>query len=108
MARSDLRSPSGPVVVGHLAPAVIGAIYDEWVEAGDRERHRGSRAAALRADARTALEWNAAYLAIGTPTQAQVVQQVRRLTQETSGLIRLLGTVVAELADLLDAEGEGP
>lgn len=37
-----------------------------------------------------ALNANAAYLSIATPTAAQVAAQVRVLTMECSGLIRLL------------------
>jgi hypothetical protein len=44
----------------------------------------------LQQRARAALAANTTYLAIGTPTNAQVAAQVRRLTQECTGLIRLL------------------
>jgi hypothetical protein len=44
---------------------------------------------ALRDKAVLALDVNAAYLALGTPTAAQVATQVARLTRECSGLIRL-------------------
>jgi hypothetical protein len=45
---------------------------------------------ALHAKAEQALDANAAFLALATPTNAQVVQQVQRLTRENNALIRLL------------------
>lgn len=45
---------------------------------------------AIMAKARTALTANAAFLAITTPTNAQVVAQVKVLTRESTALIRLL------------------
>jgi hypothetical protein len=49
-----------------------------------------NNAATLRDRARQALQANAAYLALAAPTNAQVAQQVGRLTRETSAVIRLL------------------
>lgn len=46
--------------------------------------------AALRSQAGDALAANATYLAIGAPTNAQVVAQVRALTQEVNALIKLI------------------
>lgn len=53
----------------------------------------------LHAKARQALAANATYLALPTPTNAQVVAQVARLTRECSALIRLV------LDDLSDISG---
>ena len=53
----------------------------------------------LNAKARAALAANTAYLAITTPTNAQVVAQVQRLTRECSAIIKLL------LEDLADTTG---
>jgi hypothetical protein len=44
----------------------------------------------LRAKAAAALAANATFLALATPTQAQAVQQVQRLTREVNALIRLV------------------
>ena len=73
------------------------------VAEADRRRARRKRVESLRLDA-AALDWNADYLGQSTVTQAEVVQQVRRLTLECTGIIRLFGALVAELADLLDDE----
>jgi hypothetical protein len=47
--------------------------------------------ATLRDQARQALTVNRAYLDLTSPTQSQVVAQVRALTQQAIGLIRLAG-----------------
>ena len=44
----------------------------------------------LETKARNALQANQTFLAIGSPTNAQTLAQVRLLTRETSALIRLL------------------
>lgn len=44
----------------------------------------------LHAKARAALDANAAFLALSSPTNAQTLAQVRRLTRENSALIRLI------------------
>ena len=44
----------------------------------------------LRARALTAIDANKAYLALSPPSQAQVVAQVRALTTQMNGLIRLV------------------
>lgn len=49
-----------------------------------------ANADALRAKAASALQANAAFLALAAPTNAQTVQQVQTLTRECNALIRLL------------------
>ncbi len=49
-----------------------------------------SNAVTIRQQATTALDNNRTYLAIATPTAAQVAAQVRALTQEMNGVIRLI------------------
>lgn len=44
----------------------------------------------IHAKARLALTANATFLAIGSPTNAQTLAQVQRLTRECSGIWRLL------------------
>lgn len=44
----------------------------------------------LRTQADAAIEANIAYLAIGTPTNLQVIAQVRALTRHINGVIRLV------------------
>lgn len=51
----------------------------------------------LRTRLRQALATNATYLALGTPTNAQNLAQIRALTRECSALIR---SALAELDDI--------
>lgn len=57
---------------------------------------RNATAATLETQARNAIESNSTYLAIGAPSNAQVVAQVRALTQQNSAIIR---RVLALLGD---------
>lgn len=49
-----------------------------------------ANAATIRQQANGALDVNRTYLALAAPTNAQVVAQVRALTQEMNGVIRLV------------------
>ena len=49
-----------------------------------------TNAATIRTQAAAALTANRTYLAIGAPTNAQVVAQVKALTRQSSGALRLL------------------
>lgn len=46
--------------------------------------------ATIEEQAATALETNTTFLAIATPTNAQVLAQTKALTRQTNGVIRLL------------------
>lgn len=64
-------------------------------EVGLRQANR----AAVTTKALLALQANAAFLALGAPTNAQTLAQVQRLTRECSALIRLLLDDVADISD---------
>lgn len=55
----------------------------------DLERDQ-TNSTTIRNQANAALDNNRTYLAIATPTNAQVVAQVRSLTQQMNGVIRLI------------------
>jgi len=54
------------------------------------QRTAGTNRATIEDRAVTALAANATYLAIGSPSNAQNLAQIRLLTRECTGLIRLL------------------
>lgn len=57
---------------------------------------RNSTATTLETQARNAVAVNTTYLAIGSPSNAQVVAQVRALTQQSSAVIRRLLALLGE------------
>lgn len=73
-------------------------IYDDAVEVDVTAKFTKLN---LAKKARTALQANSTFLDDVSPSQSQVLTQVRRLTRQVNGLIRLQGHVLDELADLL-------
>ncbi len=56
----------------------------------------------LTTKARQAITANDTFLALASPTAAQTAAQVKALTREVTGIIRLLGYTIDQLADLGD------
>lgn len=55
----------------------------------------------LAAKGRAAIATNITFLALSSPTNAQTLAQVQRLTRESTAIIRLLLGLVADSPDLL-------
>lgn len=72
-------------------PRVLDYNADERADADARAaaRTRQVNGGTLRDRARTALDANRAFLALASPTNAQTLAQVRALTRQAQGLIRL-------------------
>lgn len=67
----------------------------------DSEGVRSKNAVSIASAAKNALSANATFLAIGTPTNAQVAAQVRALTQQNNKIIRVvLGVVLGDRSQL--------
>jgi hypothetical protein len=73
-----------------VSTASYTAADDVAASARAAERTAATNRAILRSRAVTALDTNATYQAIGTPTNPQVVAQVAALTRQNNGIIRLL------------------
>lgn len=82
--RADGYLGDGPV--GTIASCGAAVCQPTYVAPLDR-----ANADALRIKLQNALTANAAYLALATPTNADVVAQVRLLTRECSGIMRMVG-----------------
>jgi len=55
--------------------------------------------ATLAANSQTALQNNSAFLAIGSPSNAQVLAQVRALTRQMNALIRITTKSLQDISD---------
>jgi hypothetical protein len=88
-----------PVDVGLVVPAQIGTVTPDG--SGDPQNATltatgdGATLATLRQNARAALVGNATFLALAAPTAAQNAAQVKALTRQVDGLIRV---ALAELS----------
>lgn len=60
---------------------------------------QAANAATIRSRAASALTANAAFLALATPTAAQTAAQIRALTRQVDGLIRLAISALDSIAD---------
>lgn len=92
--KAELR-PMDPAAAAELAARRAEAQAVEATKAG-RETVRGD----LHGRARQALVDNASFLAVASPTNAQTLAQVRRLTRQHNAIIRLLAAVEGD-RDLL-------
>lgn len=81
-----LPEPTTPTAVASAAAPILAAEQ----AANDAAAAQAANADTIRNRAQTALTTNATYLALASPTNAQVIAQVRALTMECNGLIRLL------------------
>lgn len=67
----------------------------------DQTATRSTNLNTIQTKAAAAITANSTYLAIGTPTNAQIAAQVRALTQQNNKIIRvLLGMVLGDRAQL--------
>lgn len=81
----DKAQATAQAVATALAP-----ILASEQAASDAQAVQQANGDTIRARAATGLAANATYLAIASPSAAQVAAQVRMLTMENSGVIRLL------------------
>lgn len=99
---SDARTATTYNVDGTVAstrPATAEEIA--FLTQADVDNTRAGNQATIASAAKSALAANATYLAIGTPTNAQVAAQVRALTQQNNKIIRVvLGVVLGDRSQL--------
>lgn len=72
----------------------------ERITTSETESARFDNQATIMRQAQGALTANATYLAAGQPTNAQVVAQVRALTQQNNRIIRLLLSQIGDRSQL--------
>jgi hypothetical protein len=92
MQRTVIDCATGTTDVVPLTPEEIAEAEALAAEAAVEEAAREvlrTNAATIEDRMRQALDANATFLALASPTQAQTLAQVRRLTRECSALIRL-------------------
>jgi hypothetical protein len=76
-------------VTGIVCPLCAELLHAEQRIMQEKEATDANNRATVESQAKTALDGNRTYLAIATPTNAQVAAQVRALTRQANGLIRL-------------------
>ncbi len=89
-----LEEPTTAQAVASAAAPILAAEQ----AANDAAAAQQANADTLRQRASLALSTNATYLAIGSPTAAQVAAQVRALTMEANAVIRLLTNMLDSTA----------
>lgn len=93
MNRHVVDCSTGTTSVVPLTPEQLAAAEAQRVAAEQAAASQAvldANATTLRSRAQRALNTNATFLALASPTNAQTLAQVRNLTRETSALIRLL------------------
>lgn len=94
---SYLVHPSGVAFFAYDEAAKIGVPAPDWVAAHIPQDSAQKRRDTIESRIRDAIAQNSTYLAIGTPTNAQNAAQLKALTRQVQGLLRLRGGVLDAL-----------